>query len=100
VGVPMKVNLRKQLNAFHPKNRDSLTSVIWENPTPIGVNLTNSLLIKLLEKKGEQLHKLRKQKENTDEEGNSNLFKTLINLTCLPAIEQLIPKLLSSGSKT
>ena len=77
--VPM-ANLRKFLKPLHPRNGGASTSVVGENPAPTGADLTNLLLIELLEKRVEQLHKLRQKKETKDEDDSSSLFNKLINL--------------------
>ena len=51
-----------------------------KNLTPTGADLTNLWLVKLLDKQGEQLHKLREKKKNKDEGDNLNLFKKFIYL--------------------
>ena len=72
-------NLRKWLEALHPENEGTLTGVVRENPKPIRADLTNVLLIELLKKHGEQLHKLSEREENKDEDDNSRLFNKLAN---------------------
>lgn len=46
-----------------------------KNPMRIGARLMKLLLIKLVEKKGKQVHKLSEEKENKDKHDNSKLFK-------------------------
>jgi len=46
----MMVELRKQPEALHFRNVDLATSTTRENPTHVGVGLTNLLLIEMLEK--------------------------------------------------
>jgi len=57
-----------------------LTSASAEHPTPTRVDLTNLLLIKLLEKQGKQLRKLSEGKDNKDEQDGFYLFNKLANL--------------------
>ena len=73
-------DLRKRLEGLRPGNGGTSTSPMGESPTCTGANLTNLLLIKLLEKQGEQLRNLSKKKETKDEDESSNLFNKLTNL--------------------
>jgi len=57
----MMADLREPLDALLPGNRGPLISHIGENPSPYGANLTNLLLIELLEKQSEQFQKDRNQ---------------------------------------
>jgi len=78
-GHVLIANLRKRLETLRLGNGGALASAVGENPTPIGADLTNLLLIKLLEKHGEQLCKLSKRNKNKHEDDNSHLFNKLTN---------------------
>jgi len=51
-----------------------------KKPTPTGADVTNLLLIELLEKQSEKLQKLNKKKENKGDDDSFTLFKKLANL--------------------
>ena len=76
--LPM-ADLRKHLEALRPGNGGASTSAVGKNPTPTRADLTNLLLIELLEKQGDQLRKLSERNENKDEDDNSSLFNKLTN---------------------
>jgi len=74
--------LSERLEALHPRNGNGSRSQINETNPPTGAELTNLLLLEMLQKQGEQLRLQNKQiqslmevKEKSAEEDNSYMFK-------------------------
>jgi len=65
--------LEEAFRCLSTKARGPSTSHTGENPTRTKANLTNLLLIELLQKQSDQLWRLSKNEETKDEEDSTNL---------------------------